>query len=97
MEQTLGQEIKQRRAKAKHSQRTVAKAIGIDFTYLSKIENDKSDRPSEAVLIRFAELYGGNAEDLLLLAGHYPVWMKDVIFENRFVFRDVCKGLLKND
>ena len=38
------------RKEAQLSQRDLAERIGVDFTYLSKIENGRVEPPSEAVL-----------------------------------------------
>ena len=38
------------RKQAQLSQRDLAERVGVDFTYLSKIENRRADPPSEGVL-----------------------------------------------
>ena len=51
------------------SQRALAERVGIDFTYLSKIENGRVESPSEGVLIRIAkELAGKLGKDETALA-----------------------------
>ena len=43
------------RKQAQLSQRDLAERVGVDFTYLSKIENRRADPPSEAVLRSIAK------------------------------------------
>jgi transcriptional regulator with XRE-family HTH domain len=56
------------------TQRKLAQEVGIDFTYLSKLENDQiGQSPSEELVGRFATVLGDNRDDLLDLAGKIPV------------------------
>lgn len=45
---------------------------GFDFTYLSKIENDRLPPPSAAAIIALAEELGADQDDLLALADKAP-------------------------
>ena len=68
------------RKEAQLSQRDLAERIGVDFTYLSKIENGRVEPPSESVLRgiakELAEALGENeielADGLITLAGKIP-------------------------
>lgn len=51
--------------------RSLAKELGIDFTYLSKIENG-ADVPSEDTLRKIASWFKADADELLALAGKVP-------------------------
>ena len=51
------------RREARLSQRELAEKIGVDFTYLSKIENRRVEPPSEAVLRRISEELARKAWD----------------------------------
>ena len=46
------------RKEAQMSQRELAERIGVDFTYLSKIENRRVEPPSETVLKSISERVG---------------------------------------
>jgi len=49
--QTFGQLIRQARKDKEYNQRELAKLIGVDYTYLSKLENDHAGYPpSEDVI-----------------------------------------------
>ena len=51
MSQTFGKVIRQARKDKEYSQRELAKLIGVDYTYLSKLENDHAGYPpSEDVI-----------------------------------------------
>ncbi len=45
---------------------------GFDFTYLSKIENDRMGPPSAPAIIQLAKELDINSDDLLALAGRIP-------------------------
>lgn len=47
--------------------------MGLDFTYLSKLENDRADyAPKEDVIRKLAEHLELDAEELVFLAGRIP-------------------------
>lgn len=53
----LGQRLRTLRHQAQFTQRVAAQKLGIDFTFLSKIENDKLS-PSWETLSAMLSLYG---------------------------------------
>lgn len=69
---TFGTRIRQLRKAHDLTLRELAEQVGIDFTYLSKVENDRADPPSEATIRRLAGVLGADAEELILLAGKLP-------------------------
>lgn len=64
----FGKRIRQLRVDKDLSQRDLAARVGIDFTYLSKIENNRAAPPSDAVIERLAAALDVEAEELLALA-----------------------------
>jgi HTH-type transcriptional regulator, competence development regulator len=52
--------------------RELGERVGMDFTYLSKIENDKGDPPSEEAIRRLAAVLRADADELILLADKLP-------------------------
>ncbi len=52
--------------------RELAEKIGIDFTYLSKIENGKGDPPAEDTIRRLAKVLDADPDQLILLANKLP-------------------------
>ena len=50
----------------------LANKVGIDFTYLSKIENGVMPPPSEKVILRLAEVLNADKDELIALSGKVP-------------------------
>ena len=70
MAETLGALVRRVRKEAGLTQKTVADAVGIDFTYLSKIENNRLKfPPSNTTLARIAELTRCDPLALIAAAG----------------------------
>lgn len=78
----FGTYIKSARVKAKISQRDLAEQAGIDFTYLSKIENGRMAPPSEETIRKIANILGEDAETLIILADKIPSNYKQVLQSN---------------
>jgi transcriptional regulator with XRE-family HTH domain len=49
--ETFGQVIRKARREEEYSQRELAKLIGVDYTYLSKLENDHAGYPPSQQVI----------------------------------------------
>jgi HTH-type transcriptional regulator, competence development regulator len=76
-EETFGQRIQRRRRDLRLTQRVVAADLGIDFTYLSKLENDRGEPPGERTVRRLAEVLKDDSEELLALAGKIPPELRE--------------------
>lgn len=80
--------------KAKNlSLRTLAEAVGVSFTYISKIENDKldfGDYPSEDLIQKLAAALGADEDELLLLARKVPPEIRERVFERPDAFRKLA-------
>lgn len=69
----LSAAVRELRVKAGYSQRALAEKLGVTFTYISKIENDKTEYPpSETVLRRLAPLLDVGEDWLIFKAGKIP-------------------------
>jgi len=89
----FGEKIRELRKARNLGQRAVAVQVGISFTYLSKIENEKldfSDYPSEDLIRRLAEALDADEEELLILAKKVPERIRERIFERPDVFRKLA-------
>lgn len=75
---SFGKRIKELRRVAPLTQREVAAKVGIDFTYLSKLENDRGEPPGEETIRKLAQLLKGDVEELLALAGKIPVELRSM-------------------
>ncbi len=73
MNEQFGQIIRQARKHQGYSQRELAKLLNLDFTYLSKLENNRADYPPKEDVIRgIAHHLALDAEKLIFLAGRIP-------------------------
>jgi transcriptional regulator with XRE-family HTH domain len=70
--ESFGRTLKRLRRERGMTQREVASALSIDFTYLSKLENDRGEPPGEETVRKLAEVLGHDTEHLLALAGKVP-------------------------
>ena len=71
-----------RRAKGL-TQRFVAAKVGIDFTYLSKLENGRGDTPAEETIRRLARELDLDEEDLLARGGKVPAAVRELAASDR--------------
>jgi transcriptional regulator with XRE-family HTH domain len=71
-EERFGRRIQQLRRDQGLTQRQVAAELGIDFTYLSKLENDRGEPPGEETVRKLAAILHTDPEELLALAGKLP-------------------------
>lgn len=85
----FGECIRQLRLEKRLSQRDLAVKVGIDFTYLSKIENGRVAPPSDQVIRKLGKELGADPEALLALAA--KVSQEDL---RKTVARDPRLGVL---
>lgn len=81
--QKFGELIRQARKDKGYSQRELAKLLGLDFTYLSKLENDRADyAPKEDAIRALAHHLNLDEEELIFLAGRIPKKQEDLLKEH---------------
>ena len=72
---TFGEKIRELRKAKNLSQRDLAAKVKVNFTYISKIENEKldfGDYPSEELILKLAKALEADADELLILAKKVP-------------------------
>lgn len=87
---TVGQRIREIRKSRNLTQRELADLVGINFTYLSRVENDRLDdeqTPREETIQRIATALNADPDELLLLARRIPDAYRDRILARPAVFR----------
>lgn len=87
---TIGERIREIRKSRNLTQRELADLVGINFTYLSRVENDRLDdeqTPREDTIQRIARALQTDADELLLLARRIPDAYRDRILSRPGVFR----------
>lgn len=76
------------------SLRQVAKRVGVEPGYLSRIENDKFEgRPSEQLLVALAKELGEHPDVLLAMAGRVSERLKAIIRKRPKLFAEVIEYL----
>jgi transcriptional regulator with XRE-family HTH domain len=82
---TFGKLIRQARREQEYSQRELAKLVRVNFTYLSKLENDHADYPpSKEVIQSLAKHLNLDETELTQLAGRINP-------EDAEIFQDLFK------
>jgi transcriptional regulator with XRE-family HTH domain len=87
---SFGDRIRDLRKEKNLSQRALGEKVGVSFTYISKIENEKldfGDYPSEDLIRKMAKALGADIDDLLLLAEKIPKQIKKRVMERPDAFR----------
>ena len=79
---TFGKTIRELRKRQGISQKELADRAGIDFTYLSKIENDRMSPPSEKTIRAMSEVLKTDADELIRLAGKVPTDLVDFLISD---------------
>jgi transcriptional regulator with XRE-family HTH domain len=72
MELSFGEFLRQKRRAAGISQRRLAELAGLDFSYISKLENNRLSPPAAETALKLADLLGCLPEELLSAAGKLP-------------------------
>jgi HTH-type transcriptional regulator, competence development regulator len=76
---TLGQRVKELRRQRRLTQRRLAEEVGVDFTYLSKIENDRLEHtPSIKTLQDLAKALEVDELELMELANKVPPMLQAI-------------------
>lgn len=84
---------KRRSGNRAFSVRQVARRIGVEPAYLSKIERDQVAPPSEATIRRLAEELDEDPDVLLAMAGKVSSDLREIILRRPRLFADVLRQL----
>jgi transcriptional regulator with XRE-family HTH domain len=86
----FGRRVKELRKAKQLTLRALSQRVGVGFTYLSKIENDKLEaghQASEQLIHKLAVELDGDEDELLLLAEKVPEPIRRRVIERPEVFR----------
>ena len=102
---TFGQRLRELRKAKSLTQRELAEQVarrlwaedkrGFNFTYLSKIENDRTPPPSVAAIRQLAEVLDADVDELLTLAGKVPPQLSETLKDSagaRTFYRSVMNA-----
>ena len=87
---TFGKRVRQLRHAKEWSLRDLAGKVGVGFTYLSRVENERlnyGDYPSDALIHRLAAALDADEDELLILAKRIPSPLKKRFLQRPDAFR----------
>jgi transcriptional regulator with XRE-family HTH domain len=79
MDEGFGTALRARRRAAGLSQRELAARIGLDFTYISKVENGRLPPPAADTIVAICGVLESAPEDLLALTGKIPTLVQQTV------------------
>ena len=86
----FGDRVRELRQKKAWTLRDLAEKVGVGFTYLSRVENERlnyGDYPSDALIHRLADALEADEEELLILAKRVPAPVKKRFLQRPDAFR----------
>jgi transcriptional regulator with XRE-family HTH domain len=94
----FGDYIRRRRERlnasdARYSLRRVAASVGVEPSYLSKVERGEQPPPSERTIVALARELGEDADVLLALAGKVSEDLQAIIRRRPRLFADLIRQL----
>lgn len=92
---SFGSMLQKLRAQHNITQRDLASRVGVDFTYISKIENEALDPPSEETLIKMADVFGVDRYDFILSANKIPTDFDFAIKTNKDIVKSLKEAVKK--
>jgi transcriptional regulator with XRE-family HTH domain len=98
MSETFGSYVRKRREELLKGSpdftvRKLATKIGIQPSYVSKVEREEVPPPSEATIVRLAEALDEDPDVLLALAGKVSADLRQVILKRPKLFADLIRQL----
>ena len=79
MAQTFGQALRALRRAKDMNQRTLADKVSVDFSYISKVENDRLPPPAADTIVKICNALGVPPDELLALTGKMPTEVKVMV------------------
>ena len=89
----FGRRLRELRKTKFLSQKQLAAMVGLDFTYVSKVETGSMPPPSEETIKKLAEALHANADDLIMLAGKVPEELQAIVSRNVPVMPDLLRAI----
>lgn len=83
----FGLRLRELRQRAGLSQRELAEKVGVNFTYLSKIESGAMPPPSQKIILKLAEVLNVDQDELTILAGKIPADIAEILKDREILER----------
>jgi HTH-type transcriptional regulator, competence development regulator len=101
MDATFGQLLRDLRRIKGVNQRDLASKVGVDFSYISKLENDRLPPPAADTVVKICEVLGVEPDNLLSVSGKVPSDVTEMLSGNpsalQFVREAQRRGLTSSD
>lgn len=91
---TFGERVRQLRKSRNLTLRDLGAKVRVNFTYISKIENQKlsfGEYPSEDLICKLAKALKADEDELLLLAEKIPADIRKRVIERPDAFRKLAR------
>ena len=91
MGESFGAFLRSLRKQKKRTQRDLAGEVGVDFTYLSKVENETPgfSTVSEGTLLRLDEALGTDPDEMMTRAGKVPSDVKRMLIDDFSLIKEI--------
>lgn len=83
MADTFGTKLKSLRRAKGISQRDLAQRVGVDFSYISKVENDRLPPPAADTIEKICHELEVRHDELLGLTNKLPTGLRQMLVENQ--------------
>jgi len=80
---TFGEKLREYRRAAGLSQRVLARLVGVDFSYISKVENGRLPPPAADTIVKICGVIKTDPEELLALTGKLPSEVRETVGTKR--------------
>ncbi len=91
MMSAFGEYVHKIRTERGVTQRDLAAAAGVDFTYISKVENGVVPPPSHDTTVKIAKRLGEDPIQMLVLAGHVPQAVREYLLSDARIMIAVAR------
>jgi len=92
---SVGKELRALRQNTSLGIKTVANRVGMNYTYLSKIENGYKV-PSREIILKLCALYGENPDRMVSKLGMLPADIQEIISQNGKEVFNILRSLFKD-
>jgi HTH-type transcriptional regulator, competence development regulator len=89
----FGQRLRELRKAKFLSQKQLAEMVGLDFTYLSKVETGAMPPPAEATIRKLADALHVPAESLIALAGRLSEDQSQIVSRRSDLIPDLFRAI----
>lgn len=79
MGNTFGKNLRELRRSKGISQRELAERVGVDFSYISKVENNRLPPPAADTIVKICEALSVAPDELLAMTGKMPSQVKQMV------------------